>query len=157
MKPIDISNFAFHAVTEFSCENEQCSQKGFKVYLNHCFNKQRCDETIDSRDSMKCPNGQYICPQCGACCSTENFRQRISNLNATGGYISERLKLFVDNGLGHWEKDEYFCYQCGRPLTNEDGKYKCNNCGVLYYYRKPHKQDFAVDKAALTTNTEELQ
>lgn len=132
MRPTDITNFASRAVTEFSCENDSCSRKGYKVYLNHCFNKQKCKEIIDSRDSKQCPNEQYICPKCGACCSTENFRLRISNLHMTGGYISDRLRLFVENDLGHWEKQEYFCYKCGKPMTNENGSYKCKDCDVSY-------------------------
>ena len=132
MKPKDITNFTSRAVTEFACVNENCVKNGFVVYLNHCFNKQKCNATIDSRDSRQCPNGQYICPECGACCSTENFRRRISNLHMTGGYISDRLRLFVENDLGHWEKHEFFCYRCGKPITNENGTYKCKDCDVSY-------------------------
>lgn len=122
MKPSDITNFTSRAVSEFSCTNDSCKKKGYIVYLNHCFNKQKCNATIDSRDSKQCPNGQYICPECGACCSTQNFRLRISNLQMNGGYISDRLKLFVENNLGHWEKHEYFCYKCGSPIQHiEDG------------------------------------
>lgn len=132
MKPSDITNFTSRAVTEFSCTNDSCQQKGFVVYLNHCFNKQKCNATIDSRDSKQCPNKQYICPECGACCSTENFRLRISHLQMTGGYISDRLRLFVENNLGHWEKQEYFCFKCGKPLTNENGIFKCKDCDVSY-------------------------
>ena len=132
MRPKDITNFASRAVTEFSCDNESCSKNGFVVYLNHCFNKQKCNATIDSRDSKQCPNGQYVCPECGACCSTENFRLRINNLHKTGGVISDRLKLFVENNLGHWEKHEFYCYKCGKPMINVDGKYKCGGCEVIY-------------------------
>lgn len=132
MKPINISNFATRAVTEFSCQNEQCSECGKTVYLNHCFNKQDCNATIDSRDSKQCPNGQYICPECGACCSTENFRLRISNLHQTGGHISDWLTRFVDQDLGHWEKQEAFCYKCGGPMILEGNHHKCEKCGVIY-------------------------
>ena len=132
LKPLDISNFAARAVTEFSCTNDNCKQKGSVIYLNHCFNKQKCNATIDSRDSKQCPNGQYICPECGACCSTENFSKRISNLKMTGGYILPGLQRFVDNNMGHWEKFEFFCYKCGKPMTNENGTYMCNDCEVSY-------------------------
>lgn len=136
MKPSDISNFTTRAVTEFSCSNDSCINKGFIVYLNHCFNKQKCNSTIDSRDSRQCPNGQYICPECGACCSTENFRLRINHLHMTGGYISDRLRLFVKNNLGHWEKKEYFCHKCGNPMQlRSDGRHVCLNCGVEYDHR----------------------
>lgn len=132
MKPSDITNFTSRAVTEFSCTNDSCKQKGFMVYLNHCFNKQKCNATIDSRDSKQCPNKQYICPECGACCSTQNFALRISHLHMTGGYISDRLRLFVENNLGHWEKQEYFCYKCGNPMQKLNGHNVCPNCNTKY-------------------------
>lgn len=129
MKPAGgVSNFATRAVTEFSCDNPDCSNFGMTVYLNHCFNKRNCDATIDSRDSKKCPNGQYICPECGACCSTQNFANRLSNLQYTGGYISPWLVNFVRNDLGHWEKHQIFCYKCGTQLENGE----CPNCHIKY-------------------------
>lgn len=132
MRPHRISNYAYKVVTEFSCDNSNCTNRGVVVYLNHCFNRFKCNATIDSRDSKKCPNGQFICPECGACCSTENFRYRMKNLHITGGFISDWLRTFVENNLGHWEKHEFFCYKCGKPITNENGIYKCNECDVLY-------------------------
>lgn len=137
MKPSDITNFTSRAVTEFSCTNDNCKTKGFIIYLNHCFNKQKCNATIDSRDSKQCPNGQYICPECGACCSTENFRLRISHLHMTGGYVSDRLRMFVEHNLGHWEKHEYFCYKCGNPMQMQcDGNRVCPNCKTEYENNK---------------------
>ena len=133
MKPSDITNFTSRAVTEFSCTNDNCKKKGLIVYLNHCFNKQKCNATIDSRDSKQCPNGQYICPECGACCSTENFRLRISHLYMTGGFVSDRLRTFVEHDLGHWEKHEYFCYKCGNSMQmRSDGHRVCPNCETEY-------------------------
>lgn len=129
MKPRGITNFTTRAVTDFSCANEQCKELGKTVYLNHCFNKTKCNATIDSRDSKTCPNEQYICPECGACCSTENFKLRIAHLHTTGGYISERLINFVENDLGHWEKGIYFCYKCGRQMNEHR---ECPECGVKY-------------------------
>lgn len=129
MKPKGITNFTTRAVTEFSCANEQCEGFGRTIYLNHCFNKKTCNATIDSRDSKTCPNEQYICPECGACCSTENFRIRINNLRMTGGYISDRLLNFVQNNLGHWEKREYFCYRCGKQMNEHR---VCPDCGFQY-------------------------
>ncbi len=135
MKPQGITNFTTKAINEFSCTNEDCVGNGRIVYLNHCFNKQKCNATIDSRDSMQCPNGQYICPECGACCSTENFRLRISHLQMTGGVISKWLIDFVRNNRGHWEKQEFFCYKCGKLMTNENGKYVCKDCGTEYNHK----------------------
>ena len=135
MKPKDITNFTTRAVNEFSCTNEDCVKQNKTVYLNHCFNKRKCNATIDSRDSKQCPNGQYICPKCGACCSTENYKLRISHLKMTGGSISKWLIDFVRNKKGHWEKQEYFCYKCGKPMTNEEGKYVCKDCGTEYKHQ----------------------
>ena len=129
MKPKGITNFTTRAVTEFSCDNGQCKEQGKTVYLNHCFNKKKCNATIDSRDSKMCPNEQYICPECGACCSTENFKLRIQHLHTTGGYISDRLVKFVENDLGHWEKGMYFCYKCGKQMNE---RRECPECGVKY-------------------------
>lgn len=132
MKPKGVSNFAFMAVTQFECADEKCNEFGKTVYLNHCFNRAKCNATIDSRDSKQCPNGQYICPECGACCSTENFRFRINNLHKTGGHIADWLQRFVDNDMGHWEKQEAFCYKCGEPMILEGNRHKCEKCGVIY-------------------------
>lgn len=128
MKPNDMSNFATRAVTEFSCVNEECENFGKVVYLNHCFNRKNCNATIDSRDSKQCPNGQYICPECGACCSTQNFANRLANLRFNGGAISPWLENFVNSDLGHWEKNEFYCYKCGKKLV--DGK--CPDCDTTY-------------------------
>lgn len=136
IKPIDITNFAASAITVFSCTNGYCTEHKKKVYLNHCFNKQKCKSIIDSRDSQKCPNEQFICTECGACCSTENFRSRMDNLQETGGYISNWLMRFVRNDLGHWEKHEYFCYKCGNKLQdnneNNSNQKKCSQCNIEY-------------------------
>jgi cold shock CspA family protein len=118
MKPNEIANFTSRAVNEFSCDNSNCTNRGAVVYLNHCFNRPKCNATIDSRDSKKCPNGQYICPECGACCSTKIFRERIEHLETTGGEISQRLYYFVTNNLGHWEQGKRFCFKCGKPIQN---------------------------------------
>ena len=128
MKPLDISKYATRALTEFSCVNEACCENGRPVYLNHCFNKQSCNSIIDSRDSNTCPNGQYICPKCGACCSTENFKLRRDNLLKTEGAVSDWLLKFIDSNKGHWEKKEFYCYKCGKKILNG----KCDDCGVEY-------------------------
>lgn len=128
LKPAGISNFAYRAITEFSCDNDECEEKGNIVYINHCFNKFSCNSIIDSRDSKTCPNGQYICPTCGACCSTENFRLRYEHLIQTGEHVSKWLKDFVDKEQGHWEKQEFFCYKCGKKMTDK----RCNECEVKY-------------------------
>lgn len=128
MKPHDITNFTSKAITEFSCHTEGCECYGRVVYLNHCFNRLKCNATIDSRDSKKCPEDQYICPECGACCSTQNFRNRIMNLQMNGGKVSQGLLRFVQEDRGHWEKGEFYCYKCGALTKNK----VCPNCGAVY-------------------------
>ena len=128
MRPHQITNFESRAVNKFSCANKDCENFGQIVYLNHCFNTKNCNATIDSRDSKQCPNEQYICPECGACCSTQNFARRLDNLRLNGGEISPGLVYFVNHDLGHWEKKEFYCYKCGKKLVNG----KCPDCGTTY-------------------------
>lgn len=130
--PLNLTNFASRSVTEFACQNEVCENNGLTIYLNHCFNKTTCKTIIDSRDSKQCPNGQYICPECGGCCSTGNFRQRLYNLHEVGGIVSPWLENFVNKDLGHWEKNERFCYKCGRIMMMTPNGFKCETCGVEY-------------------------
>lgn len=132
LHPLNLSNFASRSVTEFTCDNDSCELKGQIIYLNHCFNKPKCDTIIDSRDSKQCPNGQYICHECGGCCSTENFRQRISNLYKVGAAVSPRFDKFVRNNSGHWEKNERFCYKCGKRMTLYMGGFVCADCKINY-------------------------
>lgn len=132
LKPKNISNYASAAITEFHCANNDCKNKNVDIYINHCFNKKKCNEIIDSRDSAKCPNGQHICPKCGGCCSTDNFRFRMSNLETTGGYVSSWLRDFVHNERGHWERNEYYCYICGKEMYIDNGTPTCNDCNITY-------------------------
>lgn len=136
LHPANITNFATQAVTEFTCTHNGCEMNGVSIYLNHCFNRSKCKSIIDSRDSKQCPNGQYICPECGGCCSTENFRNRISNLVMTGGFVSPWLENFVKSSLGHWEKSEYYCSDCGALMAMGDGFIKCPKCGKTYNEHK---------------------
>lgn len=132
LHPLNLSNFASRSVTEFSCDNDSCELNGQIIYLNHCFNKSKCNTIIDSRDSKQCPNGLYICPKCGGCCSTENFRQRISNLYQVGGSVSPWIERFVRDNRGHWEKNEFYCYKCGKKMILQYGDYVCQDCEVKY-------------------------
>ena len=134
LHPKDLSNFATMSVTEFSCQNPNCSEKDNIVYLNHCFNRPKCTAIIDSRDSKKCPNGRYICPECGGCCSTKNEQNRLSNLQMTGGYIPQHLSVFIERRLGHWEKDERYCYKCGKIMSQTSDGFICDECDVKYNY-----------------------
>ena len=34
------------------------------------------------------------------------------------------------NNLGHWEKNEFYCYKCGKKMEiRNDGSYVCSKCG----------------------------
>lgn len=132
LHPKDISNFATMSVTEFSCQNPECVVKDNIVYLNNCFNRPKCTAVIDSRDSKKCPNGRYICPECGGCCSTDNERKRLDNLRMTGGYISQNLQFFIEHQNGHWERNEFYCYKCGEKMVLQNGEKVCPKCGAGY-------------------------
>jgi hypothetical protein len=123
LRPVDIGNFGKQAITEFECTNASCELNGLHIYLNTCFNI-KCGGIIDSRDSKRCPNGQYICPKCGQCCSHAEFTRRLSNLQKTGGHISSHLIYLINNNCGHLEKGEFYCYKCGKKLNDR----KCHQC-----------------------------
>jgi hypothetical protein len=132
---VDTSHFAAHNVVRFHCVNKNCSCKE-EVYLNHCLNGQ-CNCIIDSRESKKCLNGLYICPNCGSCCSHSQMNRRLSNLKETGGFIHENLKRSVLEKLGHSERAEYFCYKCGDAAKEiGDEVFKCSACNVTYETKK---------------------
>lgn len=143
--PIEIANFAAHAVVRFHCINNNCSNNE-EVYLNHCLNG-KCNAIIDSRISKKCSNGLYICDNCGSCCSHEMFKRRLSYLQLNGGYIHGDLIRCLDKKLGHLERAEYFCYKCeNKMVETSDDIFKCNQCNDVtydttkYHFERPHKQ-----------------
>lgn len=144
--PIEDANFAHYRVVRFHCENTECSQLHKEIYLHHCLNG-KCNSIIDSRKSKKCPNGLYICSNenCGCCCSHDMMTRRLSNLQTTGGYIHENLRIAVENKLGHIERAEHYCYQCGE-LMNELGNdvFNCQICSIHYdvsknNFKRPHR------------------
>ncbi|MCB9093201.1 MAG: cold shock domain-containing protein [Halobacteriovoraceae bacterium] len=152
--PSESSNFAAYTVTRFYCQNDQCKEHGKDVYLNHCLNG-KCDSIIDSRESKKCPNGLFICSECGSCCSHDMLKRRLGNLELTGGYIHENLRINVQNKDGHLEKAEYYCYKCGGMATQTKAEvFECTDCGVTYdlgSYRlkRPHlhlrRKDYPIE------------
>ncbi len=120
--PKKISEFAKFTVTRFSCQNKKCPECNHEIYLNKCFNG-NCNSIIDSRVSKQCPNGWYICPECGMCCATEKIEKRNDNIEFNNGFSS--------NGqlhIGHYEKDEYYCYICGKRMEMNDGMLYCSRC-----------------------------
>ena len=129
--PVEIGNFAAHNVVRFQCKNVSCSNNN-EIYLNHCLNGQ-CNCVIDSRVSKKCNNGLYICDNCGSCCSHNMLDRRLENLILTGGYIQENLRKCVSEKLGHLEKAEYYCHNCGNEMTESNNEvYECSCCEIKY-------------------------
>jgi cold shock CspA family protein len=153
--PVESSNYAAYSVVRYSCENENCKEHHKVVYLNHCLNG-KCNSIIDSRDSKKCPNGLYICQNCGSCCSHGMFTRRLSNLEQTGGLIHDDLRLKVENKEGHLERAEYYCHSCGKMMTETStDTFECFDCNVKYEtdkfrfdreYRAMRRKDYPTGK-----------
>lgn len=136
LQPKQLSNYGFKAVNTFFCDTIGCEENKKDVYLNRCFSLECGNSIIDSRDTQKCPNGQYICKSCGSCCSTKSFQRRVDNLDTTGGYISKRISNYVSMNQGHLEQNRAFCYQCGSEMQRLDVKFVCEKCKVSYYRPK---------------------
>jgi cold shock CspA family protein len=144
LHPVETGLFAAHTIVRFCCENSNCRQHKKEVYLNHCLNG-KCNGIIDSRVSKKCNNGLFICDGCGSCCSHEMLKRRFNNLQTVGGYIHASLTRCVNQKLGHLERAEYFCYQCGNEMNETSNDiFHCNQCNVTYdttkyKFKRPHK------------------
>ncbi len=112
------SNYAFYGVNNFTCNNENCSEIDKEVYLSHCLNG-FCNMIIDSRDSVKCKNGWYICNYCYACCSTKKLEKRKE--------VTEHINKTIYRGplIGHKDLGSVSCNKCGEVMSsiyNEDYK-----------------------------------
>lgn len=83
LEPATVSNYLAHVVTSFKCTNKNCSRFDHSIYISKCFNW-KCNGIIDGRDSKCCPNGWFICPECGSCCSNRIFQQRINHRRELG-------------------------------------------------------------------------
>lgn len=135
LKPIKSSEYARHSVVKYSCQDSRCSCYNIPVYINTCLNND-CRNIIDSRESQKCPNGLFICKECGQCCSHDAFVRRRNVLISNGGFIPQDLIEKIDNYLGHREKDMYFCYKCGTKMEPEGNMFTCPKCGHELTVRK---------------------
>lgn len=147
--PVDVSHFAAYNVVRFRCANNKCKNKD-EIYLNHCLNGQ-CNAIIDSRVSKTCPNGLYICEECGSCCSHSFFERRLISLeadnleNSKKVWIYNDIKKKHDNKLGHLERSKYFCYKCGKEMEETGIDYfECFECDihydtVKYKFKRPFK------------------
>ncbi len=114
------SEFAFYRVTTFHCTNPECSKLHEVIYLNHCLNW-RCLNVVDSRISVTCPNGWYICDSCSNCCSQDKLEKRLANLITNNAFNPnnprhQKLKYQVDNNLGHMEREEKYNHKTGDKI-----------------------------------------
>lgn len=127
------SNYSVNGATNFCCTNENCSQHGVRIYLNHCYS-QRCRGVIDDRDAARCPNGLVICKKCGTCCTTEMFNFTLHRRMQTGSPIPDGLKYKVEHNAGHLDQSQFYCYKCGVRLTENPEHTICQNCGTEIQY-----------------------
>lgn len=114
------SEFAFYRVTAFHCTNPECSKLHEVVYLTHCLNW-RCLNVVDSRISVTCPNGWYICDSCSNCCSQDKLEKRLANLITNNAFNPnnprhQKLKHQVDKNLGHMEREEKYNHKTGEKM-----------------------------------------
>ena len=146
LHPVEDSHFAHYRVVRFHCEDQNCREFHKEIYLHHCLNG-KCNSIIDSRISKKCPNGLYICSnkECGCCCSHNMMNRRLQNLQSTGGYIPPNLISSVQNKIGHQERAEHFCYDCGNAMEEISNEiFRCSKCAIKYdltknNFKRPHK------------------
>lgn len=125
-------NYSYNRYNYFSCQNLSCKQYLKLVYLNFCH---QCKKgLIDSRDSVRCPNGWYICPTCLSCCNDQQYERQAQRYVIERRPIPPRIQSML--GKGHNDKGEFFCYQCGvlleEVLVEKDKRIVCPNCHKDY-------------------------
>ncbi len=118
LRPIGRSNYAFYGVNEFQCSNRECSEsEKTPIYITHCLNG-NCEQTIDSRDCVKCKPGGfqtdkcgwYVCNYCHSCCSDDAIKGREYILTRTG----QKYKCHTK---GHRELGIISCNKCGSAMN----------------------------------------
>lgn len=140
LKPNKEKYHSYYRISNFICPNPQCDNKQ-SIYLNHCLGarktaiKSRCDNLIDSRDSVRCnylkhhPNnkyeeyGPYICNLCGSCCSQKSLQRKYDELIERKWDMQPGLDWKVKNKVGHLERGEIFCAKCGTEMINNEEEY----------------------------------
>jgi cold shock CspA family protein len=140
LKPNKEKYYSYYRISSFICSNPQCDNKQ-SIYLNHCLGarktaiKSRCDNLIDSRDSVRCnyskhhpldkyeQYGPYICNLCGSCCSHKSLLRKYDELIERKWDMQPGLDWKVKNKVGHLERGEIFCYKCGTEMINNEQEY----------------------------------
>ena len=112
----------------FKCLLPCCEEYNKEVYLNWCH---ECKTTvIDSRETKKCPNGLYICPNCGSCCSDDFFQMQATKYRLQGIRVPSMISNSI--GKGHNNRHIFFCSKCGtkKEFISVKGRYEylCPDC-----------------------------
>ena len=114
----------FNQYNYYACVNPTCPEVSKVVYLNFCF---KCKKgLIDSRDSVHCPNGWYICPTCLACCDDDLYERQAQRYILANRPVPYRVES--KRGHGHNNHGLYYCPRCGTQLTEYRGRLACENC-----------------------------
>lgn len=102
----------FNRYNYFSCVNPLCPENGKSIYLNYCFKCKR--GLIDSRDTKRCPNNWYICPDCLSCCDDNMYARQVQLYILANKPVPDKLNAML--GHGHNDKNMFFCPDCGSQL-----------------------------------------
>ena len=118
--------------SKFKCLLLSCPEYNKEVYLNYCHDCKK--GIIDSRDTKQCPNGMYICPSCGSCCSNNYFEFMADKYRVLG----KKIPLFISRniGNGHRDRNMFFCHKCGAQkvdVVDKSGnhEWRCLACDPL--------------------------
>lgn len=118
--------------SKFKCLSLSCPEYNKEVYLNYCHDCKK--GIIDSRDTKQCPNGMYICPSCGSCCSDNYFEFMADKYRVLG----KKIPLFISRniGNGHRDRNMFFCHKCGARMVDvadksEKPDWRCLACDPL--------------------------
>ncbi len=126
-------SIGFNRNNYYACGNPNCSEFNHPVYLSYCF---KCKKgLIDSRDSARCPNGWYICPDCLSCCDDDQYERLAQRYVVSKLPIPQRIKDKL--GQGHNDKGIHYCPKCGSQIIqiqDEHGDFHngCPQCRIKY-------------------------
>lgn len=144
LRPVGKSNFAFYGVNRFHCTHLDCKEHRQVIYLNHCSNS-KCEHAIDSRNSVQCSNGLYICNYCHSCCSTYQINLRIKNLESRG-------QSFNGSRIGHSDLGIILCSECGSEMKFHTASAQ-EFSNVLNWFNENKNNSMYIGKHGSTTNS----